>query len=292
MAAVNIPSNEPVPEELISPLVISPDVTSPTFIVPPVIRAFEPKLIEPSVLVIEFAVMVVFPITAVPVTSNVDEVDIAPEASIAPLVTSPTVVAPTESVPVVDKFAAAKSIALLADTILPLVNVKFPNFEPPAAVTIPVKSPLPEAVISVPEMALNVESPADNVPCVDKLLEPNVRSLFTSELVILPLLIVISPISADVPTDNLAVTFASPVIVVAPTDNIPVVVKELSDKLIVLVVSEVEIPVSVIVILPILDPDAVSEIPVAVYVVAWTFPLALYTTALPSTTVLGDEPSR
>ena len=292
LAAVNLPVNVPSPEEVISPTPISPAVISPTFISPVVISSFEPKLIEPSLLVIEFAVIVVFPITAVPVTSNVDEVDIAPEASIAPLVTSPNVVAPTESVPVVDKFAAAKSIALLADTILPLENVKFPNTEPVAAVTIPVKVPLPEAVILVPEMVLNVESPADNVPLVDTLLEPNVRLLFTAELVILPLAIVTSPNFEPDAAVICPVRLIAPVTFTSLAVISPVVVKELSDKLIILVVSEVEIPVSVIVILPILDPDAVSEIPVAVNVVAWTFPAALYTTALPSTTVLGDEPSR
>ena len=292
LAAVNLPVNVPSPEEVISPTSISPAVISPTFISPVVTSSFEPKLIEPSLLVIEFAVIVVFPITAVPVTSNVDEVDIVPEESIEPLVTLPNVALPTESVPVVDKFAAAKSIALLADTILPLENVKFPNTEPPAAVTIPLKVPLPEAVILVPEMVVNVEPPADNVPLVDKLLEPNVRLLFMSELVILPSEIVTSPICEPEAAEICPVRLIAPVTVTSLAVISPVVFKELSDKLIVLVVSEVEITVSVIVILPILDPDAVSEIPVAVNVVAWTFPAELYTTALPSTTVLGDEPSR
>ena len=49
----------------------------------------------------------------------------------------------------------------------------------------------------------------------------------------------------------------------------------MSDKLIVLIVSEVVIDVSVIVILPIFEPDAVSDIPVVVRVVAWTLPCAL-----------------
>ena len=292
LAAVKIPVKVPSPDESIEPLVILPAVTLPTFTVPVVTRLFEPKLIEPSLLVMEFDVMVVFPITALPVTSKVDVVDIAPEASIDPLVTLPTVASPDVRVPVVDKSPAAKSIALLADTILPLVNVKFPREEPPAADTVPVKFPVPEAVISVAEIAENVESPAANVPVVDKLLEPNVKFPSTSALVILPSEIVISPNWDPDAATILPERLIAPVTFTSLAVMSPVVVRELSDKLIVLVVSEVEISVSVIVILPIFEPDAVSEIPVAVNVVAWTLPFALYTTAFPSTTVLGRDPSR
>ena len=275
LAAVKMPVNVPFPDEVTDPLVISPEVISPTLTIPVVIRLLEPKLIEPSLFVIELAVIVVFPITAFPVTSNVDVVVIGPDESTEPLVTFPKDALPVDNVPVVDKSPAPKSIALLADTILPLENVKFPREEPPAAVIVPVKLPLPEAVISVPEIAVNVESPADNVPVVDKLFEPNVKFPSTSALVMLPSAIVTSPNLLPEAASILPVKLILPLTLTSLTDIFPVVVRELSDKLIVLVVSEVVIDVSVIVILPIFEPDAVSDIPVVVRVVAWTLPCAL-----------------
>ena len=71
-------------------------------------------------------------------------------------------------------------------------------------------------------LPLIVTSPEDKLPVVDKLLAPKSIPLTFVE-VMLPLLTLISPISADVPTVRLVDTEAAPVTVVAPNEAVPVV---------------------------------------------------------------------
>ena len=196
---------------------------------------------------------------------------LVPTDNLAVTVASPViVVAPAAKVPVVDIPVVSRAKAPVVFILL-LVTSTFPNVPPKVPVTTPdadippdiVVSPAPnvpdvetfsspkliEPVVSVIEPPETVIVPAVTFPVAVTLfvtvnpfdndisppivisLEPRLIPLALVD-VILPLLIDISPISADIPTDKSAVIPASPVIVVSPTDKVPVVESLLLPKLI------------------------------------------------------------
>ena len=205
-----------VPSVVMAPslIVISPNLEPEAPVIVPEALTFPVIVVAPAakVPVVEIAVVssanapVVFILLSVITTfPNVPpEVPVmVPDADISPV----TVVAPATNVPVVEIFSSSKLIAPDESVI-----------EPPATVIVPAITLLPTDTLFVTDKPFaNDISPPTVIS-----LKPRLIPLALVD-VILPLLIDISPISADVPTDKSVVIPALPVIVVAPAANVPVV---------------------------------------------------------------------
>ena len=194
------------------------------------------------------------------------------------------VVAPSCAVPEVWILLSLKDIDLLLSVICPLANVTFPNWEPEAPLTVPVAVTFPDAVIvpesKVPEVVIlsswkftlpeadlivpvvNVISATFVPEARDKaavvVINLSPKLIVVPSVVIDPSLTVIFPnLDPEAPvTVPDAVT--SPVIVVAPTLRVPVVVTP--------VVSSVKAPVVFILLLvtstlPNVPPDEPVTVP-------------------------------
>ena len=275
IGAVNTPPTVAVP--LVDNVV--PDIAEPVISsavkFPLVVKLLFPNPIAPSLLIIEDPDMAILWTVKLPPTDNVVVIVPVPVVVIDFADISSTSTSVAEISPVVINSAAPKFILLAADVILSVAKVKLPNCEPVAAVTVPEKDPFPKDDIDAADNKPSiVVAPASRVPDVDNLLSLKVIFLSTWEVVILPSDTVIFPNDEPEAASTIPDKSIAPVTVTFFAVISPVVSKLLSEKSIVLVVSDVEIDVSPIVILPNLDPEAPVSIPVEVNVVALTCPFA------------------
>ena len=260
-----------VPVVTTLPVFNTPTVALPVLSVPVVTKLLVPKLIWLPESVIEPFFNVNESISAlfadtVWLTSNVPVIVAFPDSNV------PIVVLPALRVPVVDILFAPNDKLSFSDVIEPFDTVILPNFEPLAAVIVDEKLPVPVAVILPLVTSPKVASPELNVPNVEILFNSKLNVLLVADVVIFPSSIFTSPNCDPEAPVIIPVLFTVPLSVISAALIVPVVTKLFAPNLILFPAWVVEMVSSVMVIVPIFDPEATSAIPVDLSVVAITCP--------------------